>query len=299
MKNIDIQKSFEEKYEKGILYLVGTPIGNLEDITYRAIRVLREVDIIAAEDTRQTIKLLNHFDISKQLISYHEHNKETSGKKLLGKLSEGKNIALVSDAGLPAISDPGYDIVKMVIQSNMKVVPIPGPNAALSSLICSGISTENFLFLGFLPKEKNLRKKELERNKNIKETIIIYESPYRIKQTLESIFDIFGNRKISLSRELTKIHEEFIRGLIDEILQYLKENTLKGEITVIIEGIDENTIKKSTEEWWNSLSISDHVKHYIIQGETSKEAIKKVALERNIPKKEVYREFHIISCNNT
>lgn len=295
MKNIYIQKSFDNNCERGVLYLVGTPIGNLEDITYRAIRTLNEVEIIAAEDTRQTLKLLNHFEINKQLTSYHEHNKESSGAKLLAKLKEGKNIALVSDAGLPAISDPGHELVKMAIQANVKVIPIPGPNAALSALICSGISTNKFVFIGFLSREKNIRKNELEQVKYYKETIIIYESPYRIKKTLEAIYEILGNREISLSRELTKIYEEFIHGSIKELIEYFDKNLVKGEITIIIEGMKEEFENQTIGDWWSQITLVEHVNHYIDQGKKSKDAIKEVAIDRNLSRRDVYQEFHINS----
>lgn len=291
---VQIQKSFNYKKETGILYLVGTPIGNLNDITYRALQILQEVDLIAAEDTRHTIKLLNHFNINKRLISYHEHNKEKSGENLLKILEEGKNIALVSDAGMPAISDPGYEIVRDAVEKGITVVPIPGVNAAITALIASGISTRRFIFLGFLSSERKTLAKELMEVKQYTETLICYEAPHRILKTLEVIKDTLGNRIISLSRELTKKHEEFIRGTVEEIIEYLKESQLKGEITIIIEGAqDIDLVKEDT--WWTSLTIMDHVNHYIDKGQGVKEAIKTTALERDLPKREVYQAFHIES----
>lgn len=291
---MNIQKSYKDKGDTGILYLVGTPIGNLNDITYRAVETLKEADIIAAEDTRQTIKLLNHLDIQKTLVSYHEHNKETSGRELILKLKGGKTIALVSDAGMPAISDPGYELVQEAVNNNITIVPIPGANAAISGLIASGLPTKRFIFIGFLSRDKKNIKKELLEIKNVKETIICYEAPHRITKTLKAIFEILGNRNIVLVRELTKLHEEFIRGNTDEIITYTEENNIKGELTVIIEGANEDSILKDEELWWKGYSITDHVDYYMKQGLSSKEAIKSVALDRNIPKREIYQEYHKI-----
>lgn len=289
---VHIQKSFNYKKDTGILYLVGTPIGNLNDITYRALQTLEEVDLIAAEDTRHTLKLLNHFNINKKMVSYHEHNREKSGENLLKFLEEGKSIALVSDAGMPAISDPGYEIVRDAIKKGITVIPIPGASAAITGLVASGISTKRFFFLGFLSSDKKTLIKELVEVKYYPETLICYEAPHRIIKTLEIIKETIGNRTISLSRELTKKHEEFIRGTAEEIIEYLKETQLKGEITVIIEGAKEADIIKHEDEWWISLSINDHVNHYIEKGNVVKEAIKITALERNLPKREVYQSFH-------
>ncbi|MGD9677783.1 MAG: 16S rRNA (cytidine(1402)-2'-O)-methyltransferase [Vulcanibacillus sp.] len=289
-----IQKSFNYKKDTGILYLVGTPIGNLSDITYRALQTLEEVDLIAAEDTRHTIKLLNHFNINKKLISYHEHNKENSGENLLNILTEGKDVALVSDAGMPAISDPGYEIVRDALEKGITVIPIPGVNAALTGLIASGISTRRFVFLGFLNNEKKNLIKELIGVKQYTETLICYEAPHRILKTLEVIKEILGNRLISLSRELTKKHEEFIRGTVEEVVEYLKETQLKGEITIIIEGAQEIDLVKE-DSWWSSFTIIDHVNHNIAKGQEVREAIKQTALERGISKRDVYQEYHVNS----
>lgn len=287
-----IQQSFKHQSEKGILYLVGTPIGNLQDMTYRAIETLKGVDLIAAEDTRQTIKLLNHFDIQKRLVSYHEHNKENSGRELIKMLNEGITIALVSDAGMPAISDPGYELVKESVESGISVVPIPGANAAISGLVASGLPTKRFFFVGFLPREKKLLIKELEQLKLYKETIIFYEAPHRIKKTLESIHEVMGDRKIVLIRELTKKHEEFIRGNLTEVIDHVTSNNVKGECMIITEGIDEEISMLNANSWWEELSLTEHINHHIGLGKSSKEAIKDTAKERDLPKREVYQAYH-------
>ena len=217
----------------GELYVVATPIGNLDDITLRAIKILKEVDVIIAEDTRHTLKLLNHLNISKPLISYHRHNEEQRKEMIIDKLKNGENIAIVSDAGTPGICDPGEVLIYECIKENIKVVPIPGACAMINALIASGISTKEFTFLGFLPLNKKLRKEKLEYIKNETKTVIIYEAPHKLKSTLEDLKEILEKRKVVIARELTKIHEEFIRGTIDEILE--KADSLKGEIVLINE----------------------------------------------------------------
>ena len=269
----------------GKLYLVATPIGNLEDITLRALRILKEVDLIAAEDTRNTLKLLNHFGIKKPLISNHRHNEENREEDLIIKLKEGKNIAVVSDAGTPGISDPGEIIVKKAIEENIEVIPIPGACAAINALICSGLNTKEFTFLGFIPINKKLRKEKLEELKNEIKTSIIYEAPHKLKETLKDLKDIIGQRQIVLARELTKIHEEFIRGNIDDIIQ--KQDDLKGEMILLIEG----TEKKVEENMLNNLSLEEHYNFYEKQGLDKKEIIKKIAKDRNVTKNEIYKEF--------
>ncbi|HJV30560.1 MAG TPA: 16S rRNA (cytidine(1402)-2'-O)-methyltransferase, partial [Bacillales bacterium] len=229
------QKSFEQEEHKGILYLVPTPIGNLEDISFRAIRILKEADFIAAEDTRNTKKLCNHFEITTPLVSYHEHNKEKSGEKLIEKLKDGQKIALVSDAGMPTISDPGFELVAAALQENLTVVPLPGANAALTSLIASGLSSQPFYFYGFLNRQKKEKKKELESLKNQTATIIFYESPHRLKETLTLMLEILGNRRIALCRELTKRYEEFIRGSLTEVIEWANQDEVRGEFCLIME----------------------------------------------------------------
>lgn len=278
------QKSFENG--KATLYLVATPIGNLNEITYRAIEILKTVDYIAAEDTRNTIKLLNHFEITTKLISHHEHNILTSIPKIIDLLENGNNIALVSDAGYPAISDPGYELVKEVIKHDLNVVPISGANACLNALVVSGICPQPFLFYGFLDHQDKRKKKELEELKTYKETIIFYEAPHRIKKTLQLIKDIFGNRQIALARELTKKHEEINRGTIEEILEVIDD--MKGEMVIVVEGNNQEI-----EEVVFDKTIEEHVNEYIEKGMSTKDAIKEVAKQRGVSKNKVYQEYHM------
>lgn len=272
--------------EKGTLYLVATPIGNLEDITLRAIKVLKEVDLIAAEDTRQTLKLLNHLEISKKLISYHRHNEDVKKELLIEKLLEGQNIAVVTDAGTPAISDPGEEIVKEAIKYNINIVPIPGACALINALIASGLDTKEFSFYAFLPLNKKLRKNKFEEIKKEVKTAIIYEAPHKLINTLNDILNNLGDRKIVLARELTKIHEEFIRGNVTEIINLFKDKEPKGEFIILIEGI-----KIKEENNLNNLSLEEHYKYYEDQGLEKKEIIKKIAKDRNVNKNEIYQKF--------
>lgn len=269
----------------GTLYIIATPIGNLEDITLRALNILKEVDLIAAEDTRQTLKLLNHFNITKPLISYHRHNEDIKTEILIKKLKEGQNIGLVSDAGTPGISDPGEEVIKKCIEENIKIVPIPGACAMVNALICSGLDTKEFCFIGFLPLNKKLRKDKLDEIKNIDKTIILYEAPHKIKNTLLDLKEILENRKIVLARELTKIHEEFIRKDINELIEIA--DNLKGEIVLIIEG----AAKHIKENELNSLTLEEHYDYYKKMGFDKKEIIKKISKDRNVNKNEVYMKF--------
>lgn len=274
--------------EYGKLYIVATPIGNLEDITYRAINILQNVDIIAAEDTRHTLKLLNHYNITKHLISYHRHNEDIKSDELLNKLKNGNNVALVSDAGTPGICDPGAIIIKKCLEQNIQVIPIPGACAFVNGLICSGLNTDAFLFLGFLPLNKKNRKYRLEQIENSKQTIIIYEAPHKLQTTLEDLQKILGDRKIVIARELTKIHEEFIRGNVDEVIEKTKD--IKGEIIILIEGIKEdfNELKK---EKFEKFTLEEHYKYYEKQGFDKKEIIKKIAKDRAVHKNVIYKYF--------
>lgn len=278
------QKSFENN--QPTLYLVATPIGNLDEITYRALHILKTVDYIAAEDTRNTIRLLNHFQISTKLISHHEHNIQQSIPKLIHLLEEGHNIALVSDAGYPAISDPGYELVLKAIEQDINVVPISGCNACLDALVVSGIAPQPFMFYGFLDHSDKKKKKKLEQLKKYKETIVFYESPHRIKKTLLLMLEILGDRHIALCRELTKKHEEIIRGSISEIIAVTDE--LKGEMVIVVEGSHEETV----EETVFSTTIKEDVDHFIEKGMSTKDAIKEVAKIRNLNKNAVYKEYH-------
>ena len=278
----------------GKLFLVGTPIGNLEDMTYRAIRILKEVDTIAAEDTRNTIKLCNHFEIKTPLISYHEHNIMIGGEKILALLVEGKNVALVSDAGMPCISDPGVDIVSKAIVAGYDVVPVPGANAAISALVASGLVPQPFLFYGFLSRNKKERSIELDVLKRREETIILYEAPHRLKETLRAMNEqIGGTRRIVLARELTKRFEEFLRGTLEEAVVWVESNELRGEFCIVIEGGD-GTEEEVQVVWWQELSIREHVTELIEgKGIRSKDAIREVANERKMSRRDVYKEYHV------
>lgn len=273
-----------QEKEYGVLYIVATPIGNLEDITLRAIKTLKEVDLIAAEDTRHTLKLLNHLNISKPMVSYHRHNEDTRVEDLLKKLENGRKIALVSDAGTPGICDPGEEIIKKCIENNIKIIPIPGACALINALIVSGLNTGEFSFLGFLPLNKKLRKMKLEEIENSNKTMILYEAPHKLKNTLKDLENILNNRKIVIAREITKIHEEYIRGTISEILE--KVDILKGEMIIIIEKSD-----KVKENDLNALSLEEHYDYYIKQGLEKKDIIKKIAKDRNVNKNEIYKFF--------
>ena len=268
---------------EGILYLVATPIGNLEDMTFRAIKILREVDLIAAEDTRHTRKLLTHFDIHTPLVRYDEFSKVQQGEKILQELLAGKNIAQVSDAGLPAISDPGADLVKLAIENKIKVCPIPGANAALSALICSGLDTTKFYFAGFLPKSAKSRKDFLQNLSSRSETLIFYESPHRLKKFFTELKEVLGDRKISVARELTKLHEEFLRGKISEVENTIDE--VKGEFVVVVEGdlTAEKNVETSSEE-----NFLDFCKNLIAKGLDKKSAIRQTTGKFNLSRREVY-----------
>jgi 16S rRNA (cytidine1402-2'-O)-methyltransferase len=298
---VNVQRSFEERSERndrrdaGTLYLVGTPIGNLEDMTFRAIRILKEVDLIAAEDTRQTRKLLTHFEIQTRLVSYHEHNKQASGPELVRMLEEGRSIALVSDAGLPAISDPGADLVAAAARKQIAVVPIPGANAALSALIISGLSTERFSFVGFPPRDRKPLAEWLKRLRLQEGTIICYESPHRLAKTLTAILEHLGDRQMAMVRELTKRHEEAARGTVSECLAWLSEHPPMGEYCLVIEGAGEqekaelrDTMDKP---WWEELDLAEHVSRYEAESGDRKDAIKRAAQDRGLPKREVYNEL--------
>ena len=273
---------------KGKLFLVATPIGNLEDITFRAINTLKEVDLIAAEDTRHTLKLLNYYEIKKPLISYHRHNEEIKVDTLIEKLEEGQNIALVSDAGTPVICDPGEEIVKEAIKKEIEIIPIPGACALVNALISSGLDTKEFSFYGFLSLNKKLRKEKLEEIKKDNKTIILYEAPHKLMSTLKDLEKILENRKIVIARELTKIHEEFLRGTVTELIEKYKEP--KGEHIIIIEG---NCIKEETEEEKSikEMPIEEHYKYYEKQGLSKNEIIKKIAKDKGVPKNEIYQMF--------
>ena len=270
----------------GELYLVATPIGNLEDITLRAIRILKEVDIIVAEDTRHTLKLLNHLEISKPMISFQRHSDEKRKEEIIKKILEGENIALVTDAGTPGISDPGEEIVREAIKNNIKVSPVPGACALICALISSGLDTNKFKFFGFLPMNNKNRKEILKEIKFSTETIILYEAPHKLIETLTDLKIILEERKIVLAHEITKIHESFEEGTVEDILNKIKEP--KGEYVIVIE---KNNKLTENEEDLNKLTIEEHYNYYEKLGYEKKEIIKQIAKDRNVQKNEIYKEF--------
>lgn len=276
----------------GILYLCATPIGNLSDVSHRFLETLNEVDLIACEDTRVTIKLLNYFDIKKPLTSYHEHNKVQKGEYLIGLLKEGKNVALVSDAGTPAISDPGEDLVALCIKNDITVTSIPGSVALINALILSGLSTKRFSFEGFLSVNKRHRIEHLNSLKNDTHTMIFYEAPHKLLNTLTDMASVFGgDRKIALVRELTKLHEEITRVTISEALEKFSTDKPRGEYVLVVDGKCAQEIEEE-DNWWSELSVLEHVTEYIKKGNSSKDAIKQTATDRKMPKRDVYNEYH-------
>ena len=271
----------------GNLYIVATPIGNLEDITFRAINILKEVDIIAAEDTRNTLKLLNHYNISKPLISYHRHNEETKSDILINKIIEGNNIAIVTDAGTPGISDPGEEVVKEAIKNNIEIIPIPGACALVNAIIASGLNTKEFAFFGFLPLNKKNRESVFNKIKKEEKTVILYEAPHKLIKTLQDILKNIGNINCVLAREITKIHEEFMRGNILYLLEKIQEP--KGEYVIIL---DLNNFKEiNNDEKINEKTVEEQYKIYEEKGMSKKEIIKQIAKNKNVPKNEIYKLF--------
>lgn len=269
----------------GKLYIVGTPIGNLEDITLRALRVLEEVDVIAAEDTRHTVKLLNHFEIKKHLLAYHQHNEQSGSEKLLEFLTEGKNIALVSDAGMPIISDPGSVIVSRCNEAGIPVEVVPGPNAGLCALVLSGIDARAFTFMGFLGKQNKEIREGIEKIAVSENTVILYETPHRLVKTLEAMVQVIPDRKMSISREITKKYEETRMGTVQEHLDWYSENPPKGEFVLVIEGGD--GLPAGCQDL-AALSLEDHVAHYKDQGMSEKEAMKQAARDRGVSRRDIY-----------
>lgn len=267
----------------GILYLCATPIGNLEDMTFRAIRILREVDLIAAEDTRRTRKLLTHFDIHTPLIRFDDNCKTEVSEKILQRLQAGESVAVVSDAGLPAISDPGADLVRLAIDAGINVCPIPGANAALSALICSGLNTTRFLFAGFPPKTNKNRREFLQKLSTVEETVIFYEAPHRLKTFLAELAEVFGERRAVLARELTKIHEEFLRGTISELIERLDE--VRGEFVIVVDGQKSSQVAEPEE------TISEVVEKFLAAGLDKKSAMREAAKKFNVSRREIYNSL--------
>lgn len=296
MSSIQIQNSYDQQNaHKGALYLVATPIGNLEDMTYRAVKILQEADVIAAEDTRESRKLLSHFEIQgKKLYSYHEHNKRASGPELVRLMQEGQRIALVSDAGLPAISDPGADLARLAVEAGIAVIPIPGANAALSALIASGLPTDRFIFIGFLPRDRKSIDELLMTVKRESASILLYESPHRVVKTLIRIQEVLGNRRVAVARELTKRYEQFVRGTVQACIDYYETEPPLGECCIVIEGMTAELMESMPQEeiWWNNLSITAHVAHYEqSEGLSRKDAMKQAGKDRGISKRDIYQQL--------
>lgn len=275
----------------GTLYLCATPIGNLEDITYRVVRTLNEVDLIAAEDTRNSIKLLNHFEIKTPMTSYHEHNKVTKGPYLVQKLMAGEDIALITDAGTPGISDPGEDLVKLCYEAEITVTSLPGAAACITALTLSGLPTRRFSFEAFLPSDKKVRKRILEELKKETRTIIIYEAPHRLLKTLEELYYALGDRTAAVCRELTKKYETAYRTTLVKAIEYYREEVPKGECVVVIEGCSAAKLLLEQQKSWEALSIEAHMALYEKKGMDHKDAMKAVAKDRGVPKREIYREL--------
>lgn len=284
-----IQNSYSE-HETGTLFLVPTPIGNLEDMTFRAVSTLKEVDLIACEDTRVTQKLLNHFEVDTPKMSYHEHNLHNKTDELISRLMKGENIAQVSDAGMPSISDPGVELVAAAVAQDIPVVPLPGANAAITALIASGLSPQPFTFYGFLSRKRTNLREELTELQDYQETLVFYESPHRLKEMLKAIVEVFGeDRQLVLAREITKKFEEFARGTAKEALDWSLKTDLRGEFVVIVAGNDQ----VAEVIYWEDWSIVEHVEYKMtFERMSSKDAIKAVAKEREIPKREVYASYH-------
>ena len=272
----------------GKLFLIATPIGNLGDITYRAVKTLEEVDIIAAEDTRHSLKLLNYLGISKPLISYHRHNEDTKTEELIKILKDNKNIGLITDAGTPGISDPGEEVVKEAIKENIEVVPIPGACALINALIASGLNTREFSFYGFLPLDKKLREEKFEDIENQNKTVIFYEAPHRLTKTLKEMLSRFGDIEVVIAKELTKIHEGYIRGNISQILELLDD--VKGEYIILFE-MHSKTNKEKEIDSLNKMSLEEQYQHYVDCGLSKKEIIKKIAKNNKVPKDVIYKNF--------
>ena len=273
----------------GKLYLCATPIGNLEDITFRVLRTLKEVDLIAAEDTRNSIKLLNHFEIKTPMTSYHEYNKIEKAYQLVDKMREGKNIALITDAGTPGISDPGEDLVRICYEEGIEVTSLPGPAACITALTMSGLPTRRFAFEAFLPRDKKERALVLEQLKNETRTIILYEAPHHLVKTLEELQGVLGNRKIAVCRELTKRYEEKTLSTIEDMLKFYKENEPRGEYVIVLEGKSFEEIAEEEKKSWETMTLEEHMAVYENQGIDHKEAMKLVAKDRGISKRDVYQ----------
>ena len=273
----------------GTLYLCATPIGNLEDMTFRAVRILKEADLIAAEDTRNSVKLLNHFEIRTPMTSYHEYNKIEKGKKLVEKLKEGADIALITDAGTPGISDPGEELVKMCLEEGICVTSVPGACACITALTISGLPTRRFAFEAFLPPDKKERTRILEEMKKETRTMILYEAPHRLVKTLAELMDSLGNRRAAVCRELTKKHETVFNTTLSEAKTYYESHQPKGECVIILEGKSPNEIRQEEQARWQEMTLEEHMEYYLSQGIDKKEAMKRAAKDRGVSKREIYQ----------
>lgn len=272
----------------GKLYLVATPIGNLEDMTYRAVRVLEEVDVIAAEDTRNSIKLLNHFEIKTPMTSYHEYNKYDKAKVLVEKMQQGQNVAVITDAGTPGISDPGEELVRQALDAGFEVTPVPGACACISALISSGLSTRRFAFEAFLPYDKKDRARVLEEMKRETRTMVMYEAPHKLKKTLAELMETLGDRHITLAREITKKHETIEPMMLSQAIARYEEEDPRGEFAIVIEGLDVKKLEEEKKSSFEAMSVEEHVQMYVDQGLSKKDAIKQAAVDRGVPKRDVY-----------
>lgn len=273
----------------GKLFLVGTPIGNLKDITLRALEVIKESDIVAAEDTRQTIKLLNYFNIKKAMISYHKFNENDKSLDIIDEIESGKKIALVTDAGMPGISDPGSVIVKKCIEKNIEFEVIPGATALITGLVYSGLDSSKFVFRGFLPRGNKERREIIEEIKDYRDSIIFYEAPHRLKSTLSFLLQEIGDRKVAICKELTKLYENILRGNISEILEYYEKNNPRGEYVIVMEGKSDEEIENEKKSTWEDMTVEEHIKNYMEKGFSKKDAIKLTAKDRGVSKSEIYK----------
>lgn len=274
---------------QGKLYLCATPIGNLEDITLRVLRILQEVDLIAAEDTRNSVKLLNHFDIHTPMTSYHEYNKYDKAKELIEKMRQGKNIALITDAGTPGISDPGEELVRMCAEEGIEVTSLPGASACITALTLSGLSTRRFAFEAFLPADKKERQAVLQELPEETRTLILYEAPHRLRKTLEELYQTLGNRRMTICRELTKKYETAFRTNLEEAIRHYETEEPRGEYVLVIEGKKQEELQKERQEAWKEMSLEEHMKFYEAQGTPHKEAMRLVAKDRGLSRREVYQ----------
>lgn len=273
----------------GKLFLVGTPIGNLKDITLRALEVIKESDIVAAEDTRQTIKLLNYFNIKKAMISYHKFNENDKSLDIIDEIESGKKIALVTDAGMPGISDPGSVIVKKCIEKNIEFEVIPGATALITGLVYSGLDSSKFVFRGFLPRGNKERREIIEEIKDYRDSIIFYEAPHRLKSTLSFLLQEIGDRKVAICKELTKLYENILRGNISEILEYYEKNNPRGEYVIVMEGKSDEEIENEKKSTWEDMTVEEHIERYMEKGFSKKDAIKLTAKDRGVSKSEIYK----------